>query len=94
MKRRIIALMFVTLGVFATQTVLAASISARVRILEKKVLKHDKQIRANSYGLKQQEKKLKAGLAKVEQLDKRVDRLEKDIQALRKPKEDKRYAFP
>lgn len=81
-------------GMLVAQSVSAASISTRVRILEKKVRKHDREIRANSYALKQQRKKMSAVSADIQRLSGRVDQLEKALKAIKKPKEDKRYSYP
>ena len=82
------------LVILAVDSVSAASISTRVRILEKKVRKHDREIRANSYALKQQRKKMSAVSADIQRLSGRVDQLEKALKAIKKPKEDKRYSYP
>jgi len=93
---RKIAAVALLLGIsmLIAETVSAASISTRVRILEKKVRKHDREIRANSYALKQQRKKMDAVVTDIRQLSGRVDQLEKALKAIRKPKEDKRYSYP
>lgn len=82
------------ISVLIAETVSAASISTRVRILEKKVRKHDQAIRANSHALKQQRKKVEGVDKDIRQLSNRVDQLEKALKAIRKPKEDKRYSYP
>ncbi|HID01249.1 MAG TPA: hypothetical protein EYP05_07990 [Piscirickettsiaceae bacterium] len=93
---RKIAAMALMLGisVLIAETVSAASISTRVRILEKKVRKHDQAIRANSHGLKQQRKKVEGVDKKIRHLSGRVDQLEKALKAIHKPKQDKRYTYP
>ncbi len=93
---RKLAIMALLLGVGAllSETVSAASISTRVRILEKKVRKHDREIRANAHALKQQRRKVDAVAADIKKLSGRIDHLEKTLTATQKPKEDKRYSYP
>jgi cell shape-determining protein MreC len=93
-KALMIVMCMVAAGFMVVETAAAASISTRVRILEAKVKKHDRKIRANTHAIEQQKKRLTAGLAKVNQLEKRVDHLQQMLQRKQRPKQDKRYAFP
>ncbi|WP_294945809.1 hypothetical protein [Sulfurivirga sp.] len=94
MRRVAIAALGLAGLLLVADTVSAASISTRVRILEHKVRKHDRQIRANSHAVQRQQKQLRAGLAKVDRLNRRVEQLEKRVEQLSHPKQDPRYSFP
>lgn len=73
----------------------AASMSTRVRILESKVYKQDKKIRASEQAQKASSAKVDKSLAKMQALEKKITILLKDQkQANKGPKTDKRYAFP
>lgn len=74
----------------------AASISTRVRVLESKVAKHDKQL-ADSVKMQQQgQAEIDRSLAKMKAMEKKMqkmleqDKSKKNAQG----KTDKRYAFP
>ena len=75
-------------------TAFAASISARVRILESKVKKHDRQIRANTKGLSAQRKALGRQVQRLSALEKRVDHIESQLKKKQHPRVDKRYSYP
>ncbi|WP_029407141.1 hypothetical protein [Thiomicrorhabdus sp. Milos-T2] len=73
----------------------AASISTRVRILESKVAKQDKQIRASTQSQKNSEVKVDKSLAKMRALEKKLSKLlKKDDKKKVFERSDKRYAFP
>lgn len=73
----------------------AASMSTRVRILESKVYKQDKKIRASEQAQKASSAKVDKSLAKMQALEKKITTLLKDQKkANKRPKADKRYAFP
>lgn len=73
----------------------AASISTRVRILESKVAKQDKQIRASTQSQKNSEVKVDRSLAKMRALEKKLSKLlKKDDKNKVSERSDKRYAFP
>lgn len=84
------------IGLFGVITVAeAASISTRVRILEGKVSKFDKKVKAESSARQAFEKKVDAKLTQVDDLHKQVESIVKQMEAKKKGnKEDKRYAFP
>lgn len=88
----------VVLGLFVWQGVAdAASISTRVRVLENKVAKQDRQIKQTlrqAQGLSKEH--VDKTLAQVKALEKKVDVLLKNSEdAKRKASSsDKRYAFP
>ncbi len=94
MRKTAIVALLLGAGMLVTETVAAASISTRVRILEKKVRKHDRQIRANSYAVRQQRQKVDKVVSDVRRLNGRVDRLEQAVKAIGQPKQDKRYSYP
>ena len=73
----------------------AASMSTRVRILESKVYKQYKKIRASEKAQKASSAKIDKSLAKMQALEKKITTLLKEQKkANKKPKTDKRYAFP
>lgn len=82
------------IGLFAwSELIHAASISTRVRVLEGKVAKFDNQIRAESSARKAYEHKLDEKLGSVEQLQRQVDKLSKQLDG-KNGGEDRRYTFP
>lgn len=85
------------ISLFVWQSVAeAASISTRVRILESKVAKHDKQVKASTKSQKESEARIEKSLAKVKALEKKINKLLKDKDNKKKQNSlsDKRYAFP
>ncbi|BCN92955.1 hypothetical protein THMIRHAM_07400 [Thiomicrorhabdus immobilis] len=84
------------LSLFVWQSVAdAASISTRVRILESKVAKQDKQIKASEQSQKNSEAKVDKSLAKMQALEKKLSKLLKeDGKEKTAERADKRYAFP
>lgn len=74
----------------------AASISTRVRVLESKVAKHDKQFKESVKSQQASEVKMEKSLAKMKALEKKMQKLLNDETAKKKKGEltDKRYAFP
>ncbi|MEA1988263.1 MAG: hypothetical protein U9N57_03495 [Pseudomonadota bacterium] len=73
----------------------AASISTRVRILESKVAKQDKQIKSSVESQKSSAAKVDRSLAKVQALEKKLAKILKDEQkGASAERSDKRYAFP
>ncbi len=96
MKRYIVVVVPLVLGLFVLQSIAeAASISTRVRILEGKVAKHDKVIKQSLKSIQSKERQTEQTLAKIQALEKKVDRLlKKNTQKKRFEPADKRYAFP
>lgn len=84
------------ISLFVWQSVAdAASISTRVRILESKVAKQDKKIKASTRAQQESLAKVDKSLKRVQQLEKKVAKLLKDQKKAKAgPKTDKRYAFP
>ncbi len=85
------------LSVFIWQGVAdAASISTRVRVLESKVSKHDKQLKESSRSVQESEAKMQKSLAKMKALEKKMKQMLDDEVAKkeRASQGDKRYAFP
>lgn len=84
------------LSLFVWQSVAdAASISTRVRILESKVAKQDKKIKASEESQKHSEAKVDKSLAKMQALEKKLSKLLKeDNKDKIVERADKRYAFP
>ena len=84
------------LGLFVWQGVAdAASISTRVRILEGKVAKQDRVIKSSLKSLSAGGTKGAQALAKVNYLEKKVEKLiKKEGGKKRLERADKRYAFP
>ena len=78
---------------FVLQSVQAASISTRVRILESKVKKHDRQIRANTKSIAVERKVLRQHAQRLDKLEGRVGQLERAMKK-RHGKVDKRYFYP
>lgn len=74
----------------------AASISTRVRILESKVYKQNKQIDKQEKHNKAQDVRLEKGLKKIETLKYEVETFIRQTEIAKKKKsiEDKNYAFP
>lgn len=72
----------------------AASISSRVRVLESKVYKQDKKIRAATQAQQQGIAKADKSLSKVQSLERKLNALIKEQKKEVKPPKDKRYAFP
>lgn len=73
----------------------AASISTRVRVLEGKVSKQDRQIKAESAARKAYENRVNQKLSSVDDLQIQVEKIVKQMEAEKKGKgEDKRYMFP
>ncbi|MBD3755794.1 MAG: hypothetical protein IE937_09155 [Gammaproteobacteria bacterium] len=73
----------------------AASISTRVRILENKVGKYDKQIQAESAARKAYENKVDKKLEEVDSLQKQVESIVKEMNDKKQGgKQDNRYSFP
>jgi len=93
LKRIIIA---TVLSLFVWQGVAdAASISTRVRILESKVAKQDKQIKSSVESQKNSAAKVDRGLAKMQALEKKLAKLlENEKKEASVERSDKRYAFP
>ncbi|SIN94830.1 hypothetical protein SAMN05443662_1085 [Sulfurivirga caldicuralii] len=79
--------------IFAVQSVQAASISTRVRILESKVKKHDRQIRANTKAIAVQRNAVKKQGERIDKLEGRVGHLESFMKK-RRGAVDKRYFYP
>jgi uncharacterized coiled-coil protein SlyX len=84
------------LSIFVWQGVAdAASISTRVRILESKVSKQDKKIKATYEAQKASSAKVDKGLAKMTALEKKLTNLIKESkQSKSDNKTDTRYSFP
>ncbi len=83
------------LGLFIWQGIAdAASISTRVRILEGKVAKQDRVIKNSLKSLSAREAKGEQALAKVNALEKKVEKLLKGGDKKRLERADKRYTFP
>jgi len=84
------------ISLFVWQSVAdAASISTRVRILESKVAKQDKQIRSSTKSQQESLAKVDKSLTKMKALEKKIDNiLKKEKKAKAAPTTDKRYAFP
>ena len=84
------------LGLFVWQGVAdAASISTRVRILEGKVAKQDRVIKNSLKSIQSRDTKVEQSLAKVNNLEKKVEKLLKGEGAKKRlERADKRYAFP
>ncbi len=73
----------------------AASISTRVRVLEGKVAKQDRVIKNSLKSLSVRNSKGEQALAKVNALEKKVEKLLKGNQGKKRlERADKRYAFP
>ena len=74
----------------------AASISTRVRVLESKVAKHDKQLKNSVRASKESEAQMERSLAKMKALEKKMKKMLEEQSAQKQKKEisDKRYAFP
>ncbi|MDX1351436.1 MAG: hypothetical protein R3254_00390 [Thiomicrorhabdus sp.] len=94
MVKRIFVVM--TLSLFMWQSVAdAASISTRVRILESKVAKHEKTMKASQQSQQESAQKVDKGLAKIQALEKKISKLLKDEESGKDvERADKRYAFP
>ena len=84
------------LGLFVWQGVAdAASISTRVRILEGKVAKQDRVLKNSLKSIQSRDTKVEQSLAKVNNLEKKVEKLLKGEGAKKRlERADKRYAFP
>ncbi len=84
------------LGLFVWQGIAdAASISTRVRVLESKVAKQDKVIKNSLKSLQSREAKVEESLAKIKELEKKVNSLlPKKGKNRRLERADKRYTFP
>ncbi len=74
----------------------AASISTRVRVLESKVSKHEKQLKSSVRSQNETEAKMAKSLAKMKALEKKMLKMLKDEKVKKQKGErtDKRYAFP
>jgi uncharacterized coiled-coil protein SlyX len=74
----------------------AASISTRVRVLESKIAKQDRNIKQSETLRQAQDSKIDKSLAKVKVVEKKVDKLLKGKEGVEHKIErgDKRYAFP
>ncbi|MCF6298363.1 MAG: hypothetical protein L3J01_00630 [Thiomicrorhabdus sp.] len=82
------------LGLFVWQGIAdAASISTRVRVLEGKVAKQERVIKNSLKSLSARDTKGEQALAKVNALEKKVDKILKG-RGNRLERADKRYAFP
>ena len=83
------------LGLFIWQGIAdAASISTRVRVLEGKVAKQDRVIKNSLKSLNAREAKGEQALAKVNALEKKVEKILKRGGKNRLEHADKRYVFP
>ena len=71
----------------------AASISTRVRVLESKVSKHEKQLKSSVRSQNETEAKMAKSLAKMKALEKKMLKDEK-VKKQKGERTDKRYAFP
>lgn len=93
LKRIIIS---TVLSLFVWQGVAdAASISTRVRILESKVAKQDKQIKSSVQSQQSSAAKVDRSLAKMQALEKKLSKLlEDEKKGASAERSDKRYAFP
>jgi Skp family chaperone for outer membrane proteins len=75
----------------------AASISTRVRILESKVAKHDKQLKESKKVQKQGEANMEKSLAKMKALEKKMRKMLEEGNSKKQQQHertDKRYAYP
>lgn len=73
----------------------AASISTRVRILESKVAKHDKEIKMSEQSRQDNNAKVDKGLAKIQALENKLTKILKEEEKQKNvDRTDKRYAFP
>ena len=85
------------ISLFVWQSVAdAASISTRVRILESKVAKHDKQIKSSARSQQESEARVAKSLSKVKAIERKLNKMmqEQEEKKNAKPLTDKRYAFP
>lgn len=96
MAKSRVALLGALMVLFAwTEIAQAASISTRVRILENKVGKYDKQIQAESAARKAYENKVDGKLETVDSLQKQVESIVKELNEKKQGgKQDNRYSFP
>lgn len=93
--RSILIVTFV--GAFTFQGIAeAASMSTRVRVLESKVAKQDRNIKQSLKTQKVNEAKIKSSLAKMQALEKKVKKMldQQKLDKKKGPITDKRYAFP
>ncbi len=84
------------LGMFVWQGIAeAASISTRVRVLEAKVAKQERVIKNSLNSVTSRNDKAEKSLAKVNALEKKVDKLLKEQKGKKQfERADKRYAYP
>lgn len=91
-KKKILIACFVAL--FGVNEVMAASISTRVRVLETKVAKQDKDMKTLQADYQSQSGMVKNELSKIRALESKLDELIKMQHKKTEPLVDKRYAFP
>jgi len=95
-KKKIVVACF--LALFGMQeAAYAASISTRVRVLEAKVVKQDKEMKSLRSEVAQQGHHMQSELSKIQVLENKLDelvRLQKAVQHKGTHSADKRYSYP